>query len=117
MTNVKQQAPDSVKGHVTSPDARRDAGRARRKDVPLESHAELCPDADRDDPLALLAAQDTTRIPDLVPIRYGRMSRTAFTFLRGAATVMASDLSKGPSTNLHAQLCGDAHVSNFGMFN
>jgi uncharacterized protein (DUF2252 family) len=117
MTNVRQQAPGSVRGHVTSPDARRDAGRARRKDVPLESHAELCPDADRDDPLDLLAAQDTTRVPDLVPIRYGRMSRTAFTFLRGAAAVMASDLSKGPSTDLTAQLCGDAHVSNFGIFN
>ena len=103
--------------HVATPDARREAGRARRDDVPLESQAELCADADRDDPLALLAAQDQGRVQDLVPIRYGRMSKTSFTFMRGAATIMASDLSKTPHSGLTAQLCGDAHVSNFGIFN
>ena len=104
-------------GHVATPAARRDAGRERRKKLPLESHAELCADQDRDDPLALLAGQDQGRVQDLVPIRYGRMSKNAFTFLRGAAAVMASDLSKTPHTDLTAQLCGDAHVSNFGIFN
>jgi uncharacterized protein (DUF2252 family) len=117
VTDTNPQAQHSSQGHPASPKARRDAGRERRKDVPLEAHAELCPDKDRDDPLALLHAQDATRVQDLVPIRWGRMSRTAFTFLRGAAVVMASDLSKGPSTDLAAQLCGDAHVSNFGIFN
>jgi uncharacterized protein (DUF2252 family) len=117
VTDPSPHAQGPAPGHPASPEARRDAGRERRKDVPLEAHAELCPDEDRDDPLALLHAQDTTRIQDLVPIRWGRMSRTAFTFLRGAAAVMASDLSKGPSTDLTAQLCGDAHVSNFGIFN
>ncbi|MEL7206630.1 MAG: DUF2252 domain-containing protein [Actinomycetota bacterium] len=103
--------------HPASPEARRGAGQERRRDVPLELHAELCPDDERDDPLALLAAQDQGRVQDLVPIRYGRMSRTAFTFLRGAASVMASDLSRTPHTDLPVQLCGDAHVSNFGLFN
>jgi uncharacterized protein (DUF2252 family) len=117
VTDTGQQAQHALPGHAASPEARRDAGRERRRAVPLEAHAELCPDQSREDPLALLGAQDTTRVQDLVPIRYGRMSRTAFTFLRGAAAVMASDLSQAPSTDLTAQLCGDAHVSNFGIFN
>ncbi|MGY1948011.1 DUF2252 domain-containing protein [Nocardia asiatica] len=73
------------------------------------------PRADRD-PLGLLRAEDSTRIPDLVPVRYGRMSTTPFAFYRGAAVVMAEDLSHMPTTGLITQLCGDAHLSNFGLF-
>ena len=97
------------------PQARYDAGRSRREDLPLEAHAELVMDG-RPDPLAILAAQDTTRVKDLVPIRYGRMSRSPFTFLRGAAAVMASDLASTPTTDLGVELCGDAHLGNFRTY-
>ena len=72
--------------------------------------------ADRADPIALLEGQATTRLPDLVPVRYGRMSVSPFTFYRGAALPMAADLAAGPSSGITVQLCGDAHVSNFGLF-
>jgi uncharacterized protein (DUF2252 family) len=74
------------------------------------------PGADRLDPVALLASQAGTRVPELVPIRYGRMLVSPFTFFRGAALVMASDLSSTPRSGLTAQICGDAHLSNFGVF-
>lgn len=77
--------------------------------------AEFAPGADRD-PLGLLEAQAATRIPELVPVRYGRMSTTPFAFYRGAAVVMADDLAHAPNTGLTTQLCGDAHLSNFGLF-
>ena len=70
----------------------------------------------RPDPVELLEEQAQTRVPELVPIRYGRMLVSPFTFYRGAAYLMASDLAGGPRTGLHAQLCGDAHLSNFGVF-
>ena len=92
-------------------------GRSRRSEVPLEAHAEVPRSTERRDVLELLTAQDETRLPNLVPIRHGRMSATAFTFYRGAAAVMASDLSMKPTTDLQVQLCGDAHLSNFGVFN
>jgi uncharacterized protein (DUF2252 family) len=90
-------------------------GKAARTQTPRESHAEFDP-TDRPDPIAFLEEQATTRVPELVPIRYGRMSVSAFTFYRGAALIMASDLSRTPTTGLQVQLCGDAHLSNFGMF-
>ena len=74
------------------------------------------PPPDRADPIALLEEQGTTRLPDLVPVRYGRMSVSPFTFYRGAALPMAADLAAGPSSGITVQLCGDAHVSNFGLF-
>ena len=77
------------------PRDRYDAGRSQRDSVPLESHAEMVADADRVDPLEILAQQDKSRLEELIPLRYGRMSRTPFTFLRGAAAVMASDLAAG----------------------
>jgi len=83
-----------------SPRARFDAGRSQRDSVPLEAHAEVAADAKRPDPLPILAQQDKSRLPELLPIRYGRMSRNPFTFLRGAAAVMASDLAAGPRTDL-----------------
>ncbi len=99
-----------------SPRARYDAGRSRRDSVPLKAHAELVSDAERADPLAILAQQDKSRLAELIPLRYGRMSRTPFTFLRGAAAVMASDLAAGSRTDLWVELCGDAHLGNFRWY-
>src|SRR4051794_10583578 len=91
-------------------------GRAARAEVPRAAHAEFAPGDDRPDPIAMLERQAASRLPDLVPIRYGRMLVSPFAFYRGAALVMASDLSRTPTTRLRAQLCGDAHLSNFGVF-
>lgn len=93
------------------------AGRAHRDVVSLEAHADLGSADGRPDPVALLMAQDETRLGELVPIRHGRMRVTPFTFYRGAAAIMASDLSRAATTGLRVQLCGDAHLSNFGVFN
>jgi uncharacterized protein (DUF2252 family) len=89
-------------------------GRAARRHVPRSSHGDWVPQ--ERDPLAILAAQDDTRVPELVPLRYGRMLASPFAFYRGAAAVMAADLARTPSSGLEAQLCGDAHLSNFGVF-
>jgi uncharacterized protein (DUF2252 family) len=99
-----------------SVDDREAAGRAARDQAPLGSHAGWRPAADRPDPVALLQEQDATREPDLVPVRHGRMMVSPFTFYRGAATVMAADLKDTPVAGLEVQLCGDAHLSNFGVF-
>ena len=84
--------------------------------VPRSSHAGWEPAADRRDPVDVLTAQAETRVPDLVPIRYGRMLVSPFTFYRGAAAIMAEDLAGTPTTGIVTQLCGDAHLSNFGGF-
>lgn len=91
-------------------------GQALRKRVARESHAE-CPPAASRDPAAILAETDGARIPELLPIRYERMLQSPFTFLRGAAAVMAHDLAAVPQTGLHVQACGDCHLMNFGAFN
>ena len=91
-------------------------GRAARAEVPRSSHAAYAPAARRADPVALLESQTASRVPELVPIRYGRMLVSPFTFYRGAALIMAADLAATPDSGLHAQLCGDAHLSNFGLF-
>ncbi|MGE0025575.1 MAG: DUF2252 domain-containing protein [Thermoleophilia bacterium] len=90
-------------------------GRAARKATPRSSHAELDV-ASRADPVALLESQAATRVPELVPIRRGRMLASPFAFYRGAALVMASDLSRTPVSGIRAQVCGDAHLANFGAF-
>jgi uncharacterized protein (DUF2252 family) len=100
----------------TDPAARYATGRAARLDVPFDAQAALPSGDGRPDPVELLAAQGATRVPELVPIRYGRMLVSPFTFFRGAAAVMAADLARTPSSGLTAQLCGDAHLSNFGVF-
>ncbi|MEM8746592.1 MAG: DUF2252 domain-containing protein [Actinomycetota bacterium] len=92
-----------------------ESGREIRGDVPIESHAEIHVDG-RPDPIGLLTAQDELRLASLVPIRHARMGVSAFTFYRGGAAIMASDLSRGPTVGLRVQLCGDAHLSNFGVF-
>jgi len=91
------------------------AGQAARIETPLEAHAHLLLPPDRD-ALALLHAQESSREPGLIPLRYERMGASPFAFLRGSAAVMAADLSAGARTTIRAQLCGDAHVANFGMF-
>src|SRR5690349_4643452 len=91
-------------------------GRAERESVPLEAHGEWAASDGRPDPVAILEEQNATRVPELVPIRHGRMIVSPFTFYRGGAAIMAADLSQTPSTGLRVQLCGDAHLSNFGVF-
>jgi uncharacterized protein (DUF2252 family) len=99
-----------------SVDERAAKGEEARDRTPPSSHAGWRPAADRPDPVALLAEQDTTREPDLVPVRHGRMMVSPFTFYRGAARIMAADLAETPVAGLGVQLCGDAHLSNFGAF-
>jgi uncharacterized protein (DUF2252 family) len=91
-------------------------GKAARREVPRGSHAGFSPGAYRHDPVDLLERQATTRVPELVPIRYGRMLVSPFTFYRGAALVMAADLAGEPRSGITTQLCGDAHLMNFGAF-
>jgi uncharacterized protein (DUF2252 family) len=103
--------------HALPRKERRKAGRERRDDVPLEAHAQVSDAADRGDTIGILKAQDELRLSQLVPVRHGRMSATPFTFYRGGAAIMAADLSRTPTTDIPVQLCGDAHLSNFGLFN
>jgi uncharacterized protein (DUF2252 family) len=90
-------------------------GKDARAAAPLDSHAEFQPDGSRD-PVGLLLSQATSRVPELVPVRHGRMLVSPFTFYRGAALPMAADLATTPASGLRVQLCGDAHLSNFGAF-
>jgi uncharacterized protein (DUF2252 family) len=92
------------------------SGRAARSAARRSSHATWEPPADREDPVAILERQARSRVPELVPIRYGRMSVSPFAFFRGAAAVMAADLARTPASGLRVQACGDAHLSNFGAF-
>ncbi len=98
------------------PAQRRTMGKDLRATVPHEAHADWRVPADRVDPLTILRAADKTRQPDLLPLRYGRMLQTPFTFYRGSAGVMAADLARTPNTGIHVQACGDAHLLNFGGF-
>ncbi|HTR89645.1 MAG TPA: DUF2252 domain-containing protein, partial [Solirubrobacteraceae bacterium] len=91
-------------------------GRAARAEVPRSSHGELGPAAHRADPIEVLERQAASRVAELVPIRYGRMLVSPFTFYRGAAAIMAGDLAATPRSGLQVQCCGDAHLSNFGVF-
>ena len=101
--------------HLTTAE-RAARGKAARKLAPLPVHGEWQPSSVRPDPVSLLEEQGASRVPELVPIRYGRMLVSPFTFYRGAAYLMASDLASAPQTGLSVQLCGDAHLSNFGVF-
>ena len=91
-------------------------GKAARSEVPRSGHAVFEPSSGRADPVELLELQAKTRVPELVPIRYGRMLVSPFTFYRGAAAIMANDLEATPRSGLTVQCCGDAHLSNFGVF-
>ncbi|MFE9884819.1 DUF2252 domain-containing protein [Streptomyces scopuliridis] len=101
---------------MTTPADRAERGRAARKQASRSSHGLWIPAADRLDPLTVLARQTANRVPELLPLRYERMAASPFAFLRGAAAVMAADLATQPRTGLTVQLCGDAHLLNFGVF-
>ena len=113
-TNRSSATPKEVP-HLTVAE-RAARGKAARAEVPRSSHGAFAPPARRKDPVKLLERQAETRVPGLVPIRYGRMLVSPFTFYRGAALIMASDLAATPRSGLTVQCCGDAHLSNFGVF-
>ncbi|MDC0772486.1 DUF2252 domain-containing protein [Streptomyces sp. HD] len=98
-----------------TPQERAALGKAGRTDVPRSSHAEFAPGPKRPDPLEIIEKQSAMRLPELVPIRYARMSESPFRFYRGAAAIMASDLAETPRTGFRTQLCGDAHMLNFRL--
>ena len=108
--------PSDRKARPLSREQQIDQGKAARRRVPRAVQADWSSSLRTSDPLSLLIGQEATRVPELVPIRHGRMGASAFAFYRGAALPMASDLSNGPSTGLNVQLCGDAHLANFGGF-
>jgi Uncharacterized protein conserved in bacteria (DUF2252) len=99
-----------------TPSERKAAGKAARSRAPRSGHGDWQPSPDRPDPVETLGRQDATRVPELVPIRHGRMLASPLSFYRGAAAIMAADLGAVPNTGLEVQLCGDAHLSNFGAF-
>jgi uncharacterized protein (DUF2252 family) len=101
---------------LMSTSERRAQGRAARERTPVVSLGEWVPDEARPDSIATLLAQNAMRLPDLVPLRHGRMAASPWTYFRGAAAVMAADLAATPNTGLQVQLCGDAHVLNFGLW-
>ncbi len=114
-TRAKPKRAAKVVPHLTVAE-RVARGKAARSEVPRSSHATFEPPARRADPVELLERQAETRVPELVPVRYGRMLVSPFTFYRGAAMIMAGDLAATPRSGLTAQCCGDAHLSNFGVF-
>jgi uncharacterized protein (DUF2252 family) len=101
---------------IKTPEQRAATGKAARSRTPRSSHAAWEPPSDRPSPTETLGGQDATRVKELVPVRYGRMLASPFTFYRGAAAIMARDLDATPRSGLDVQLCGDAHLSNFGVF-
>jgi len=107
--------PEEIAPRLTVAE-RQELGRSARTRLPRSSLADCVVAQDRPDPVALLETQATTRVPELVPIRYGRMLASPLAFYRGAATIMTSDLAAGPHTRQYVQLSGDAHLSNFGHF-
>ena len=124
MTELKVAAPpraslryqlDTGLGHL-SPAERAAKGTEARAAVPREAHATFDPGPGWPDPIAQLEEQAAARVPELVPVRWGRMMVSPFTYYRGAALPMASDLATTPVTGLAVQACGDAHLSNFGLF-
>ena len=112
---IRRYQLDSGLGRLT-PAERAARGKAARAEVPRDSHASFDPPAGRPDPVGLLEEQAKARVPELVPLRWGRMMVSPFTFYRGAALPMASDLASTPVSGLAVQACGDAHLSNFGLF-
>lgn len=111
--------PETTESEETLPsraETSRAKGREERRAVPRRTHRSYVASEDRADPITLLRAQDADRLDDLVPVRWGRMSVSPFTFYRGSAALMAADLATTPRTSLTVQLCGDAHLSNFGLY-
>src|SRR6266516_3801170 len=115
-TTSPSSIPDEWTRDLTTRAERYAAGKARRSETPRSSHAEWATEPERPDPISLLEEANKTRLEHLVPIRFGRMSLSAFAFYRGTADIMAYDLAKTPVSGIQAKLCGDAHLSNFGVF-
>jgi uncharacterized protein (DUF2252 family) len=124
-TKAKRALPvDGTNGHGTAPSEapyrsqadRRVEGRALREVVPRAEHSGWTPPKERGDPVEIVLAANEGRVPELLPIRHGRMSQSPFAFYRGSAAIMAADLAHTPSSGLRVQVCGDAHLSNFGAF-
>jgi uncharacterized protein (DUF2252 family) len=115
-TTTPSTVPDEWERRLTTRAERFAAGKALRSKAPRSSHAEWSPDPERPDPISLLEEVNSARLEQLVPIRYGRMSMSPFAFYRGSADIMANDLAKTPVSGIQAQLCGDAHLSNFGVY-
>ncbi|MFF5899758.1 DUF2252 domain-containing protein [Streptomyces argenteolus] len=113
---MPQDAPSPLRAVPGStPEERAALGKAARRRAPRSGHCVYDPPGDRPDPLAVLEVQSAARVPELVPIRYGRMTESPFRFYRGAAAIMASDLAGTPDSGIRAQLCGDAHLLNFRL--
>ncbi|MEA2380317.1 MAG: hypothetical protein QOH72_288 [Solirubrobacteraceae bacterium] len=115
-TAIRPPAPEAFGSPLPSPDARAARGRAARREVPRSTHAVWEPRADRRSPVDVLEGESADRLPDLVGVRYGRMLRSPFAFFRGTASIMAADLAGTPRSGIDAQLCGDAHLANFGGY-
>jgi uncharacterized protein (DUF2252 family) len=113
---AKATAHVDTVAHRSSPDERRAMGKALRSKLSRDAHGSWKAHAGRKDPIQLLKAADAGRLPELVPIRYGRMLQSPFAFYRGTAGLMAADLAKSPDTGLRVQACGDCHLMNFGGF-
>jgi uncharacterized protein (DUF2252 family) len=115
-TSAESLEPIPVAPPLPIPAERLQEGKARRRKVPRSSHAEWKPPDNRPDPVDVLEESNKLRLPNLVPIRYGRMLESPFGFLRGAPAIMAHDLASTPASGFRAQLCGDAHLRNFGVY-
>ena len=115
-TTTSSSIPDEWTRDLSKRAERYAAGKALRSKASRSSHAEWAPDPERPDPISILEESNKTRLQHLVPIRFGRMSMSAFAFYRGTADIMAYDLAKTPVSGIQAQICGDAHLSNFGAF-
>jgi uncharacterized protein (DUF2252 family) len=115
-TTTPPTVPGEWDRRLTSQAERYATGKALRSKAPRSSHAAWAPDPQRPDPISLLEKANSTRIQPLVPMRFGRMSMSPFAFYRGSADIMARDLAKTPVSGIRAQLCGDAHLSNFGVY-
>ncbi|MFE9219263.1 DUF2252 domain-containing protein [Streptomyces lavendulae] len=113
---MSQQSTTAMRASIrATPEERAALGKEARRRSPRSGHAVYEPAADRRDPLRILEAQSAARVPELVPIRYGRMTESPFRFYRGAAAIMASDLAGSPDSGITTQLCGDAHLLNFRL--
>src|SRR5271165_5654408 len=111
-TNAAAGSP----GGYVSADQRRAAGKALRDATPRAAHGGWKPPEDRRDPIELLHDSNEDRMPELIPIRFGRMAQSSFAFYRGSAAIMAADLATTPTSGIRVQACGDAHLMNFGGF-
>ncbi len=116
MLQATDGRPGLAEIRYLTPEERRAQGKALREAVPREDHGEWKPPKDRRDPVELLSESNEGRMPDLIPIRFGRMMQSPFAFYRGSAALMAADLASTPKSGLMVQACGDAHLMNFGGF-